>query len=179
MTIKHDIADPVHSDGSPWYVWPEGLAHEAKRRGYDVSQGFVAFYGGPLSNFAPSTIIVEDAAYATVEHYFQSQKSPSALEREAIRTATSPEASKRLGQVCQLREDWDDHRWTVMLTGLRAKHAIPFYRQHLLGTGRAWIVEDSPTDYVWGIRDAGGGYSGRNLLGNALMVVRDELSRRD
>jgi len=37
------------------------------------------------------------------------------------------------------------------------------------------IAEDSPYDPLWGCRDRAGGYTGANLLGRALMRVRDEL----
>ena len=36
------------------------------------------------------------------------------------------------------------------------------------------LAEDSPTDFVWGCRDAEGGHGGQNLLGLALMQVRDD-----
>ena len=37
------------------------------------------------------------------------------------------------------------------------------------------LAEDSPSDFVWGARDPHGGYGGQNLLGLALMQVRQEL----
>ena len=37
------------------------------------------------------------------------------------------------------------------------------------------LAEDSPSDFVWGARDSDRGYGGQNLLGLALMCVRDEL----
>ena len=62
-----------------------------------------------------------------------------------------------------------------MLTGLRVKFAHPEWRAELLATGVDDIAEDSPTDFIWGIRDASGGFTGRNLLGKALMRVRHEI----
>ena len=37
------------------------------------------------------------------------------------------------------------------------------------------FAEDSPSDFVWGAREKGGGYDGQTLLGLALMRARDEL----
>ena len=61
-----------------------------------------------------------------------------------------------------------------MLTVLRAKFAVPELRELLLSTGDRILAEDSPRDFVWGCRDPAGGYTGQNLLGRALMRVRDE-----
>jgi len=37
------------------------------------------------------------------------------------------------------------------------------------------LAEDSPSDFLWGARDPEGGYDGQNLLGIALMRIRDEV----
>jgi predicted NAD-dependent protein-ADP-ribosyltransferase YbiA (DUF1768 family) len=62
-----------------------------------------------------------------------------------------------------------------MLCALRGKFALEPYRSALLLTHPHPLAEDSPTDYNWGCRNTQGGYSGQNLLGLALMQVRDEL----
>ena len=50
------------------------------------------------------------------------------------------------------------------------------YRSGLLLTHPRPLAEDSPSDFVWGARDRDSGYGGQNLLGLAVMRVRDELS---
>lgn len=62
-----------------------------------------------------------------------------------------------------------------MLDVVRAKFADEPLRALLLSTGEQLLAEDSPYDPVWGWRDHAGAYSGSNLLGRALMRVRDEL----
>ena len=62
-----------------------------------------------------------------------------------------------------------------MLAVVRAKFAVPALGELLLCTGDRILAEDSPYDPVWGCRDRSGGYTGQNLLGRALMRVRDEL----
>jgi predicted NAD-dependent protein-ADP-ribosyltransferase YbiA (DUF1768 family) len=55
------------------------------------------------------------------------------------------------------------------------KHRLPRYRSVLAATGDRVLVEDSPTDPIWGGRDRRGGHGGRNLLGLVLMEVRAEM----
>jgi predicted NAD-dependent protein-ADP-ribosyltransferase YbiA (DUF1768 family) len=49
------------------------------------------------------------------------------------------------------------------------------YRSALPLTQTRPLAEDSRSDFVWGARDRDGGYGGQNLLGLAVMRVRDEL----
>ena len=154
---------------------------------------------GALSNFSPHPIDAplvwvgrEDdtdaknmCEWPTVEHFYQAQKfggvdDPDAREAmEAIRAASSPEEAARIGRTLQrtnprlIRPDWDECKERVMRDALRAKltrHAAP--RNLLLGSRAAGqcVLEDSPTDAVWGVgRDGTGG----NLLGRLLMELRD------
>jgi predicted NAD-dependent protein-ADP-ribosyltransferase YbiA (DUF1768 family) len=62
-----------------------------------------------------------------------------------------------------------------MLCGLRGKFALEPYRSALLLTHPHPLAEDSPTDFIWGCRDAQGAYNGHNLLGLALIQVREKL----
>ncbi|MGB0092325.1 MAG: NADAR domain-containing protein [Solirubrobacteraceae bacterium] len=58
---------------------------------------------------------------------------------------------------------------------MRGKFALEPYRSGLLLTHPHPLAEDSPSDFIWGARDLHGGYGGQNLLGVALMQVRQEL----
>ena len=82
------------------------------------------------------------------------------------------------GRRLELRPDWEEVKFGVMRYACLRKFELPYFRELLLGTGERPLVEDSPSDPVWGGRDAGGGYGGENLLGRALMEVRAELRRR-
>lgn len=119
----------------------------------------------------PSQLVL----YPSGEHAFQAAKAGSLSEHEQIRQAPTPLAAKRLGRNASLPENWDIRRRIVMLTLLRAKFARPDLSELLLCTGERLLAEDSPYDAVWGCRDKAGGYTGQNLLGRALMRVRDEL----
>jgi hypothetical protein len=132
------------------------------------------FYGGNFSNFARSPIFVDVGhgmlAYDTVEHAFQAAKTRDREEHEKIRGALGPAFAKQQGRQVQLRPDWEEVKYDVMVECLRAKFALPKFREALLRTGDRQIREDSPTDFVWGYRN-----NGQNLLGKALMQVRDEI----
>lgn len=151
-------------------------------------EGTVYFYGGPFSNFVGGPFLFpthhcafarpwgfDPLEYATVEHYFQAMKAASAEDHLWVRSADYPGEAKRRGHKITLREDWENVKSAVMLDGLRVKFRNPEFCMALLSTGDRQIAEDSPTDFVWGIRDASGGFTGRNLLGVLLMELRGEL----
>lgn len=146
-----------------------------------LADDIVSFRSGPLSNFAMSAIEIpcpftgRRRIYATVEHYFQASKATTLKEHAHIAEQPTPRDAKRAGRHVKLRADWEEVKFDVMLVALRAKFCIPKYRDRLLATGDSLIVEDSPHDFEWGIRDEDGGYTGQNLLGKALMAVREEL----
>lgn len=145
----------------------------------EISGPYWDFYGGPLSNFAPSPITFVHpfeykytaVTFPTVENMFQAWKATTKEDFDRIAKEPDTWKAKRIGNTIRLREDWDAIRYDVMLAGLRAKFMIPEYREELLKTRGHWIREDSPTDRIWGYR-----HGGLNLLGLALMVVRQELA---
>ena len=131
------------------------------------------FVGGPVALEHPHTR--ELVEYRTVEHYFQACKARTPDDHDHIRQAPTPKEARRRGREVLIRPDWEQVKEEVMLTALRAKFALPEYRELLLATGSAPIGEDSPYDHEWGVRDHRGGYKGANRLGKALEQVRDEL----
>lgn len=154
----------------------------------------VYFYGGPFSNFAPTPGLELPEGWlghprcpawlevATVEHYFQACKACCEEDFRWVLAAGVPRQAKRRGgrrgesgRRLELRSDWEDVKVEVMRYACRGKFARAGYRELLLETEDRPLVEDSPWDYVWGGRDAMGGYEGRNLLGLVLMEVRAEL----
>ena len=105
-------------------------------------------------------------------------KTVSHDEHESIRTANEPRTAKARGRKVQLRPDWDAIKLGVMVEILRHWYAAnPDRAQQLVATGDVLILEDSPTDAIWGIRSRDGRLTGTNLLGRAHMAVRAELRR--
>lgn len=99
-----------------------------------------------------------------------------------------PEEIKRAGRQIRNYDDtlWDAARYTVVLeANLRKFGQDPALAGFLAATRDKVLVEASPVDSIWGIgvaEDAGvaatpARWPGRNLLGFALMEVRDKLGR--
>ncbi len=131
---------------------------------------------GCFSNFYVGPFEIDGSWWPTTEHYFAAMKTEDDSEREAIRKAATPLDAKRMGRVVTLRPDWEDVKYEVMLDALRAKFGNHMnLKEVLLSTGDALIYEDSPYDKVWGTGQRGGVGTGQNLLGKALMQVRQEL----
>lgn len=76
---------------------------------------------------------------------------------------------------------WDENRYQIMVDILKAKFANPTLKEILLRTDNLELVEGSPYDAIWGVKldwmsdeilDRRN-WRGRNLLGKALMEVRE------
>jgi N-glycosidase YbiA len=138
---------------------------------YSVADEF-----GCFSNFSPHPIELDGKRWPTSEHYFQAQKFEDSTHREAIRKTKSPMIAARMGRDRKkpLRRDWESVKVSLMRKAVLAK-----FTQHedilqtLLSTGDAKIVEHTENDSYWG--DGGDG-SGKNVLGQILMQVREELN---
>ena len=81
---------------------------------------------------------------------------------------------------------WDRFKYAIVLSGNWCKFSQNRdLREFLLSTGDGVLVEASPYDSIWGIRLSASSpeaqdpmkWRGQNLLGFALMEVRDELRR--
>jgi ribA/ribD-fused uncharacterized protein len=108
--------------------------------------------------------------------------------RERIFRSKQPEEMKILGREVRGFDSalWNKAKYSIVLNGNYYKFAQDKeMRDYLLSTTGRILVEASPFDKIWGI-----GYSsdnpdakdptrwrGRNLLGFALMEVRDDLAK--
>lgn len=149
-----------------------------------------------LSNFAHSEVTAFGITFPTVEHAFAAAKlDPNGgvhdrdtvlEEMRIIAAAESPGAAKKLGRRRTwngkpfMRADWDTVKETLILELLRRKFAIPRLREKLLATGDALLVEgNNHGDRIWGMVENAGVFRGRNMLGEMLMCVREELRSSD
>lgn len=147
----------------------------------------IRFWGGPLSNFAPTPGLVLPAGWhehpnlgerftvATTEHFFAACKATSRRAFVGILAQPTAAKAKSAGRSITLRPDWEAVKFAVMLCALRGKYAQEPYRSVLLATRETPLVEWSPHDHEWGGAGPTGDGRGRNLLGLALMTVRAEL----
>jgi hypothetical protein len=133
-----------------------------------------------FSNFEPWTVAQDGCPYRTLEHAFQAAKTIYPDEKDRVARCATPAQAKRAGRKVSLRADWEAVKVDVMRDLLRLKFAEPGWRERLLDTGTAPIVEHTTWhDQVWGVctcpRHKG---RGRNLLGSLLEEVRAELRPR-
>ncbi|WP_030169774.1 NADAR family protein [Spirillospora albida] len=156
---------------------------------------FLFFWGhrkpgpGYLSQWYPSPFTVDGVTYATAEHYMMAGKARlfgDGETAEKIIAASHPNEVKALGRrVRGFEEDvWAANRASIVVEGNIAKFSQnPEMGAYLTGSGGRVLVEASPLDRIWGIGlaadDPRAGrpreWRGENLLGFALMAVRDRL----
>ncbi len=136
-----------------------------------------------------SLFVVEGIEYKTAEHWMMAQKARLFADTttfEKILQCKSPAEAKKLGRQVKnyVDEVWLENRFDIVKEGNFHK-----FNQHedikifLLNTNKRIIVEASPVDAIWGIGLAPDdpmannplNWKGLNLLGFALMEVRDEL----
>ncbi|AZA91643.1 Swarming motility protein ybiA [Chryseobacterium nakagawai] len=127
--------------------------------------------------------------YKTAEHYMMAGKARlfnDAETLEKILKAASPNQVKSLGRKVKNFDSklWDEHKYEIVKQGNLLKFSQnKKYKDFLLSTGDKILVEASPYDTIWGIgmleTDSRAEnpllWNGENLLGFALMEVRDEL----
>ena len=142
-----------------------------------------------LSQWYPSIFTVDGTVYKTAEQYMMAQKAllfhDLAIYDEII-AAKHPRQCKALGQKVRpfSQTVWDENKFQIVVDGNMAKFSQnPILKSFLLQTGERVLVEASPYDKVWGIGMAEDNekvenpseWNGQNLLGFALMEVRDRL----
>ncbi len=131
----------------------------------------------------------EGVKYASCEHYMMAGKARVFGDAEAlaeILAAKTPAEAKKLGRKVRNFDTatWDAHKYGIVCAGNWWK----FSQQRELGefllrTRPQVLVEASPFDAIWGIGLKGEDeraqnpqtWRGKNLLGFALMEVRDSL----
>lgn len=132
---------------------------------------------------------VEGITYPTAEHWMMAKKAilfedDKVLEK--ILQAKSPAEAKKLGRQVKNYQDevWVTNRYEIVKEGNSHKFSQnEALKDFLLNTADRVLVEASPVDSVWGIGMAADHkdienpekWKGLNLLGFALMEVRDEL----
>jgi ribA/ribD-fused uncharacterized protein len=133
---------------------------------------------------------VEGVVYQTAEHWMMAQKAWLFNDEEnvdRILACTSPAEAKKMGRLVKSFDPirWDAHKYELVKQGNYHKFSQhPDLRAFLLGTNGSVLVEASPVDPIWGIGMAKTDeniynpqrWKGENLLGFALMEVRDDLN---
>ncbi|WP_295667569.1 NADAR family protein [uncultured Mucilaginibacter sp.] len=131
--------------------------------------------------------IVDNISYKTAEHWMMGNKAllfDDLKTHQKIINAKSPGEAKELGrQVLGFDEQiWLENRLEIVVNGnIHKFNQHPQFANFLINTNGRILVEASPVDKIWGIglsKDAEQienpyFWNGQNLLGFALMEVRD------
>ena len=132
-----------------------------------------------------------DNFYLCMEQYMMAEKAELFGDQEIqeqILKCNDPRQIKALGRKVRGFDQkvWDRFKYPIVLSGNWCKFSQNrLLREFLLSTGDSVLVEASPYDNIWGIRLPASApeaqdphkWRGQNLLGFALMEVRDELRR--
>ena len=133
----------------------------------------------------------EGVRYPTAEHFMMAGKARLFGDEEAVAqilAAPGPDKVKAIGRRVKNYDDsaWSRERYDIVVAGNLAKfEQNAALKGFLLGTGDKVLVEASPVDAIWGIGLAKDDpaamkpreWKGENLLGFALMEVREGLRR--
>ncbi|EKZ4974847.1 NADAR family protein [Listeria monocytogenes] len=132
---------------------------------------------------------VDGVEYNCAEQFMMAEKAKlfNDMEmREKILAAKHPKQAKDFGRLIRgFQEDiWLENRFNIVMRANQAKFSQnEELKKFLMQTKNRILVEASPVDKIWGIGMATDNknvenplyWKGLNLLGFALMVVRDEL----
>ncbi|MCI8625814.1 MAG: NADAR family protein [Lachnospiraceae bacterium] len=146
---------------------------------------------GCLSQWWKSDFRSVNHTYCCMEQFMMANKAElfgDEETRKEILQADDPKQMKALGRKVKSFQEvvWEEVKYSIVLNGNYYKFTqSPELRKFLLSTGDAVLVEASPYDGIWGIRMGEGdeqilnpwNWKGENLLGFALMEVRDEIRR--
>ncbi|WP_298313109.1 NADAR family protein [uncultured Aquimarina sp.] len=133
---------------------------------------------------------VEGVVYKTAEHWMMAEKARLFEDIEILKEiidCNQPMEAKQLGRKVRNFDPkvWDAHKYEIVKQGNYHKFSQhEEQKQFLLNTKKRIIVEASPRDRIWGIGMGQANekaqnpnlWRGQNLLGFALMEVRDMLS---
>jgi ribA/ribD-fused uncharacterized protein len=134
---------------------------------------------GVFSNLFKREIVFEGELYPTAEHAYQAGKPRKDAVRTWLLAAPTPALLAMAAHGLywwDIRSDWSKTKFARMKEVLRAKFTQhEDLREALLATGRSRLVEcatvNNAVNRVWG--EVNG--RGKNMLGNLLMEVREEL----
>jgi len=144
-----------------------------------------------FSQWFPFDFQENGISYKTAEHYMMAGKAKLFNDNETfeqILKAETPNQAKSLGRKVKNFDVqlWNDHKYEIVKQGNLLKFSQhEKFKEFLLSTNDKILVEASPYDTIWGIgmletnpkAENPSQWNGENLLGFALMEVRDKLRR--
>lgn len=138
-----------------------------------------------------SDFVIEEITYPSAEHFMMAEKARLFNDDEMldkILNSSSPAQAKKFGRNVKgfNPELWDENKLDIVTRANMAKFSQnQEMKDFLINTNKRVIVEASPVDRIWGIGLAKDSthaenplkWRGENLLGFALMEVREQLKK--
>ena len=198
LTHGDFLVEAWQPEGRPKYTrqWFQQEFTAGRKRELCLFWGHQPAQDGQLTKSCLSQWWMEDFyttadSYLCMEQYMMAAKAELFGDKEIrdqILKCSDPKQIKALGRKVRGFDQkvWDKFKYTIVLNGNWCKFSQNRdLREFLLSTGDSVLVEASPYDAIWGIRLAASSpeaqdpmkWRGQNLLGFALMEVRDELRR--
>ena len=174
--MKYEIKD-IAPESKFLFFW----GHQPSKDGIITKTCFSQWWVSPF--------IVDGITYKTAEHWMMAKKAELFNDNEVLEKiiqANSPAEAKKLGREVKNYDDvlWLANRYEIVKQGNFHKFSQHSdVKEFLINTKEIILVEASPVDAIWGIGMASDHkdiqnpekWRGLNLLGFALMEVRDEL----
>lgn len=145
-----------------------------------------------LSQWYHAPFTSNEYTFNTTEHYMMARKALLFRDKETfikIVNANTPSEAKSLGRQVKNFDEaiWNEHKFDIVVKGNLLKFSQnQALQDYLISTNDSILVEASPYDRIWGIgldensphANDPFKWNGQNLLGFALMEVRDTLKRK-
>lgn len=144
---------------------------------------------GFLSNWYLSDFQIDGITFTSMEQYMMYKKAICFKDENIAKQILTEKNVAKIKELGRLVSDYDEHIWNgvrqiIIYEGLLAKFSQNEYlKSRLLDTKNSILVECAVKDRIWGIglsmtdpkRLIPAEWQGQNLLGYALMLVRDRL----
>lgn len=144
---------------------------------------------GYLSNWYPSVFAMDGVTFSSMEQYMMYRKAVCFGDKKVAAKILATEDAAEIKTFGRLVSGYDESLWNgvrqiIVYEGLLAKFSQnPDLMEQLKGTGSAVLAECAVKDRIWGIglsmhdpdRLERAKWQGQNLLGYALMMVREKL----